>query len=225
MPDIPEISSLSHGPAHVLDPTERTIELLNRSVEEIQRDLVLRAEIRQREHATLQELIETKLSDLGEVTDEKITSIHREIALHETYRLELKKDSEMHRLELKADGEKALATATIAAEKAVQAALAAAEKARDQQTIASQLATNKAEETGKEQTKQQGETFSTAINALNSGFNDVKGMLGELRAERRGGHEQTTNLRSNASLAIAATVAFFVGISLSLSLIPLIFGV
>ncbi len=52
---------------------------------------------------------------------------------------------ERHRLELKSDKEKALDTALQAAEKAVQAALAAAEKARDQQGIALQLATTKAE--------------------------------------------------------------------------------
>jgi hypothetical protein len=106
---------------------------------------------------------------------------------------------ETHRLELKSDSEKTLTTATIAAEKAVQAALAAAEKARDQQTIASQLATTKAEEASKEQLKQQGETFTTGIAGLSTGFNDVKTQLSELRAERRGGQEQVTVSRDSAA--------------------------
>lgn len=122
----------------------------------------------------------------------KIDSIRREMAILET-----------HRLELKADSEKALSTAMIAAEKAVQAALAAAEKARDQQTIASQLATTKAENAFTEQLRQQKETFTIAIAAVTTGFNDMKAMLGELRAERRGGREQITEHRASSSQAIA----------------------
>ena len=185
------------------DPSVRTVELLSQTVDEIRRDMGVRAEIRQREHASLQELIETKLTDMEEIAQERVASIRREITLNEAHRVELKADSETHRLELKSDGEKTLTTATIAAEKAVQAALAAAEKARDQQTIASQLATTKAEESSKEQMKQQGETSAAAINALNAGFNDVKGMLGELRAERRGGQEQVTERRANNSQVVA----------------------
>lgn len=105
----------------------------------------------------------------------KIDSIHREARLREA-----------HRLELKADSEKALSTAMIAAEKAVQAALAAAEKARDQQTIASQLATTKSEDASKEKVQQQSETFTLAIAGLTTSVNDVKGLVGELRAEKRG---------------------------------------
>lgn len=181
------------------DPTTRTVDLLEQSVQEINRDLGLRAEIRQREHASLQELLEARLNQDKEMSAERVASIRREIDIRETHRVELKSDSETHRLELKSDGEKTLTTATIAAEKAVQAALAAAEKARDQQTIASQLATSKAEDNSKEQLKQQGETFSTAIAGLTSGLADVKGMLGELRAERRGGQEQVTVARDSAA--------------------------
>ena len=188
---------------HPPDPSTRTIELLDQSIDEIRRDLEMRAEIRQREHASLQELIDAHFLSQDEISLERVASIRRDIAIHEAHRIELKADSETHRLELKSDGEKTLTTATIAAEKAVQAALAAAEKARDQQTIASQLATTKAEEASKEQMKQQGETFSTAIAGLNIGYNDVKGMLGELRAERRGGQDQVTERRANNSQVVA----------------------
>lgn len=170
------------------DPTERTVDLLEQSIEEINRDLALRAEIRQREHASLQELIESRMGSNEELALERVASIRREIAINEA-----------HRLELKSDSEKTLNTATIAAEKAVQAALAAAEKARDQQTIASQLATTKAEEASKEQLKQQGETFTTGIAGLSSGLSDVKTAVSELRAERRGGQEQVIVARDTAS--------------------------
>jgi len=181
------------------DPTARTVDLLEQSIDEIQRELTVRAEIRQREHANLQELLENRMNSSEELSLERVASIRREIAINEAHRKEQKFDSETHRLELKSDGEKTLTTATIAAEKAVQAALAAAEKARDQQTIASQLATTKAEETSKEQLKQQGETFTTGIAALTIGLNDVKSQLGELRAERRGNQEQVIVARDSAS--------------------------
>ena len=170
--------------ANTGDPTVRTVELLEQTVSEIQRELLLRSEIRQREHSSLQELIETRLSDTEELSTERVASIRREISINEA-----------HRLELKSDSEKTLNTATIAAEKAVQAALAAAEKARDQQTIASQLATTKAEEASKEQMKQQGETFSTDVRGLTSGLNDVKTAVSELRAEQRGVQQQVSQGR------------------------------
>ena len=192
------------------DPSERTLEALDHSMDTMEREfairednardrLQIRAEIRQREHASLQELIEQRLGGHEELSAERVASMRREIDLHEKHRVELKADSETHRLELKSDGEKTLTTATIAAEKAVQAALAAAEKARDQQTIASQLATTKAEEASKEQMKQQGETFTTAISGLSTGYNDVKTAISELRAEQRGVAAQVIAGRDTSS--------------------------
>lgn len=136
----------------------------------------------------------------------KLDAIRREMTLHEAHRLELKTGSESHRLELKAGDEKALSTAMIAAEKAVQAALAAAEKARDQQTIASQLATTKAENAFTEQLRQQKETFTIAIDAVTTGFNDMKGMFGELRAERRGGKETVSGIYAFAGFLAVVVV-------------------
>ena len=199
------------------DPSERTLEALDHSMDTMERELALRdesgqrelgvrAEIRQREHASLQELIEQRLGGHEDLSAERVASMRREIDLHEQHRIELKADSETHRLELKSDGEKTLTTATIAAEKAVQAALAAAEKARDQQTIASQLATTKAEEASKEQMKQQGETFSTAITGLTTGLGDVKSMLGELRAEKRGGKETVSGIYAFTGFLLALLI-------------------
>lgn len=169
------------------DPTQRTIDTLHREI------------------TSVQEWAELQLQSAAAISAERFSSQQREDAVREA-----------HRLELKADNQRTVETAMIAAEKAVQAALAAAEKARDQQTIASQLATTKAEEGSKEQMKQQAETFSTAISGLNVGFSDVKSLLGELRAEKRGGQEQTTERRANTSqmIAIAALGATLFGSAL-----------
>jgi hypothetical protein len=160
------------------DPTQRTIETLHREI------------------TSVQEWAELQLNSAAAISAERFDSQTREDAIREA-----------HRLELKADNQRTVETAMIAAEKAVQAALAAAEKARDQQTIASQLATTKAEEGSKEQMKQQAETFSTAISGLNVGFSDVKSMLGELRVEKRTTQENSTEHRAvNTQMIAAASV-------------------
>ena len=168
------------------DPTARTLETLHREI------------------TSVQEWADLQLNSAAAISAERFASQTREDSIREA-----------HRLELKADNQRTVETAMIAAEKAVQAALAAAEKARDQQTIASQLATEKAEKAGKEQLQQQGETFSTAISGLNVGFSDVKTMLGELRAEKKGSTDSTTEHRANNSqmIAIAAVAAsLFAGV-------------
>ena len=84
---------------------------------------------------------------------------------------------EEHRLELKADAEKALLVARDADQKAVTNALAAEEKARDQQTIASQLATNKAETSFVDSQAKDRDTFTLAISNVTTTLNEVKDRL------------------------------------------------
>lgn len=159
------------------DPTIRTIAALHREI------------------FTLDEKTRSSLDNAKEIAAMQFDSAQREMAMLES-----------HRLELKADNQRTVETAMIAAEKAVQAALAAAEKAREQQTIASQLATTKSEEASKEQMKQQGETFTLAIAGLTSGFNDMKGLVGELRAEKRGGKEAFGAIYAFAGFLAAVVV-------------------
>jgi len=140
----------------------------------------------------------------------KLDSIRREMMRGEAHRLELKSTTEAHRLELKAGDEKALSTAMIAAEKAVQAALAAAEKARDQQTIASQLATTKAENAFTEQLRQQKDSADLRFDTVITGVNDTKSLLGELRAEKRGGQEQVAESHVKSS-----SVGLWIGIAIA----------
>ena len=162
------------------DPTHRTIETLEREI------------------TSVQEWAELQLKSAETINTERFASERQADAIREA-----------HRLELKADNQRTVETAMIAAEKAVQAALAAAEKARDQQTIASQLATEKAEKAGKEQMEQQGATFTLAISGLTTGVNDMKGLMGELRAEKRGSVDTTTERRaiSSQTIAVAAVAA------------------
>ena len=175
------------------DPTKRTIETLHREV------------------TSLQEWAELQLQSAADIAAERLRSQTRVDEIREA-----------HRIELKNDNKQTVETAMIAAEKAVQAALAAAEKARDQQTIASQLATSLAQEGSKEQMKQQAETFSTSIASLDGGLSDVKMMLGELRAEKRGGKEQVTEARGKST-----SVGMWVGIGVAAAVgsISLILGV
>jgi len=179
------------------DPTARTLETLHREI------------------TSVQEWADLQLNSAAAISAERFASQSREDEIREA-----------HRLELKADNQRTVETAMIAAEKAVQAALAAAEKARDQQTIASQLATTKAEEGSKEQMKQQAETFSTAISGLNVGFSDVKNMLGELRAEKRAGQENSTEHRANSAqvIALAAVIASVLGGAFTALLVKLFGG-
>ena len=179
------------------DPMARTLETLHREI------------------TSVQEWAELQLDSAAAINAERFNSERHVDEIREA-----------HRLELKSDNKQTVETAMIAAEKAVQAALAAAEKARDQQTIASQLATEKAEKAGKEQLEQQGTTFTLAISGLTTGVNDVKALVGELRAERRGGQEQSTEHRAGNSqlIAIAAIAASLFGGALVAILVRLFGG-
>jgi len=206
------------------DPTVLTRRSLAREIGGLERELELRQDMRDREHSALQELLQMQVAANTRLVDERVASLTRQVDANEKHRLDMKVEAEAHRLELKADGEKALTTALTAAEKAVGAALAAAEKARDQQTIASQLATTKAEEGAKDAMKLQGETFSAAIKSLDSGLGDVKGLLGELRAEKRGGMEQVTEHRVSTGQMIAiASFAVLLG-GLIVALVNMLLG-
>ena len=163
------------------DPTVRTIETLEREI------------------TSIQEWAELQLKSAEIINTERFASERRADAIREA-----------HRLELKTDNQRNVETAMTAAEKAVQAALAAAEKARDQQTIASQLATDKAEKAGQERMQQQGETFTLAISSLTTGLGDVKSLVSELRAEKRGGQEQVVERRAGNS-QITAVAGLFSG--------------
>lgn len=120
---------------------------------------------------------------------------------------------EAYRVELKADSKEALATAMIAAEKAVQAALAAAEKARDQETIRTQLATDKAEKAFIEALAQQQATFTVAIANVVEGVNEAKSGIADIRSEQRGGQQIVATSQASSSqnwVIVGGIVGLFV---------------
>lgn len=202
------MSAEKTGASTVADPTVLTTQMLRHELRGIERELGQRQETREREQGILQKLNAQELASVKALADERFATDLREAQMREA-----------HRLELKADNQRTVETAMVAAEKAVQAALAAAEKARDQQTIASQLATTKAEQAASEQMKQQGETFGAAIKGLDASVGDMKAMVGELRAEKRGGMEQTVERRASTGQIIAAIVACAVIVGLLVQLL------
>lgn len=186
-------------------PDSRVIAQLRLDVE---REMELRVENWEREHASLKTILDTRMTNIDALMAERLASRLREDDIRET-----------HRLELKADNQRQVDTAMIAAEKAVQAALMASEKARDQQTIASELAIAKAEKTSKEVVESQGETFARAIDGLSVSVNDLKGLVGELRAEKRGGQAEVVDRRATTTqviLGISLVASLFGGIVVAL---------
>ena len=126
---------------------------------------------------------------------------------------------EEHRLELKADAEKALSTAREADQKAVAAALAAAEKARDQQTIASQLATNKAETSFIDSLAKLTDTFTLAISNVTTSLNEVKDRLTTIEQRQFQREENRTTQRLDIGTVLGFlgfVVALTVGIAVVL---------
>jgi hypothetical protein len=188
------------------DPTELTTQastLAKESADKVDelRDQSLQRQFELRDRA-VDDAIENlvRRMDRGRKSDRRLAGAEHRV-LHEQIKANhrIAEIRETHRTELKADLERSLASAAVESDKRVQAALAAAEKARDQQTIASELATTKAEASAKEQLKQQGETFTAGIASLATGLGDVKSAMAELRAEKRGGQEQVVVGRDNAA--------------------------
>lgn len=198
------------------DPTVRTTEQMLQKVEDSEK-----------EYNAKLETVNARLNAMdkaAEVLHETVTRTPTEIQLAVTHvrelfdvRMQAERDlgslREAYRVELKADSKEALATAMIAAEKAVQAALAAAEKARDQETIRTQLATDKAEKAFIEALAQQQATFTVAIANVVEGVNEAKSGIADIRAEQRGGALLTTTTQasnSNTWMIVAGIVSIFV---------------
>ena len=149
------------------DPSEPTREALQREVEGIHRDLAARQETRQREHATLQELVETLLQGASQISSEKFHSIETQLNLVERQRVEQKKDTK----------------------DAVDAALQAAKEAVKEQTTASERAIAKSEAATNKQLEQLNVTFATAIKGVTDLLNDTKERVAKVESLKQGGRE------------------------------------
>ena len=139
-----------------------------------------------------------KLTDLSDRSIAKEVEIQfkawqREMDLRESHRKELKEDSRTFTEAIR-----------VSQETAVNAALAAAEKARDKESTVTQLANDKTALSNSDQLKLQGDRFSADIANATAGVNEVKTMIRELQAEKRGGKE--------LALALYGFVGFLIGL-------------
>lgn len=182
---------------HVLDPTDRTVDTVHREIEQ------------------LEDKFSIEMSHQKAIGEEKHRSVQTQFDLMESHRLEREGSAEAHRIELKADNQRTVETAMTAAEKAVQAALAAAEKARDQQTIATNLANTKSENTMIEALKQMAGTFTASLESVVTQLGNVKEIALGADQFRKGGLENHTEKRSDLAVMVqilAISAATFIGL-------------
>ena len=178
MPD-----TLAHA-CNAADPSELTVDAMERAVSSIQRDLASRQDTRQREHATLQELVETLLRGESQISGEKFSSIATQLNLVERQRVEQKKDTK----------------------DAVDAALQAAKEAVKEQTTASERAIAKSEAATNKQLEQLNVTFATAIKGVTDLLNDTKERVAKVESIKQGGKETLTGLYALAGFLVTLIV-------------------
>ena len=159
-------------PVRFSDPSELTLAAVQREVVGIQRELAMRSEIRQREHASLQELVENLISGNADISNEKFNSVQTTLSLVERQRVEQKKDTK----------------------DAVDAALQAAKEAVKEQTTASERAIAKSEAATNKQLEQLNVTFATAIKGVTDLLNDTKDRITKIESNKQGGNEKMTGV-------------------------------
>lgn len=173
----------AHGRV-VVDPTELTMAALQREMGTIQRELEMRQETRQREHASLQEHVETLLHGNAAISDEKFRSVETTLNLVERQRVEQKKDTK----------------------DAVDAALQAAKEAVKEQTTASERAIAKSEAATNKQLEQLNVTFATAIKGVTDLLNDTKDRIAKVETLKQGGKDTISGIYAFAGFLVALLV-------------------
>jgi hypothetical protein len=226
----PGMATDSKGNA-VVDPTRNVLDLVEAAVKRqddlreaesatIRRELEVRQETRQREHTTLQELVETMLHDSDRINAEKFTSVEKEFSLSERQRVEQKKDTK----------------------DAVDAALSAAKEAVKEQTTASERSIAKSETATSKQLEQLTATFQTAVGGIGTSINDLKDSnnitIGDLKdrvakietsvvalaSKGAGAAETRTDNRAGSQLIVAVLGTFFLALSLGVGVAALFLG-
>lgn len=200
------------------DPSILTTDALQREVAIIDDKFKDQAQVREREHASLQELFEAKLQGAGNITSEKFTSVETQFDLIERQRVEQKKDTK----------------------DAVDAALSAAKEAVKEQTTASERSIAKSETATTKQLEQLTATFSTAIlgvttsindlkDSNNNTFGDLKDRIGKvetavsnLAATKAGINENRADTRSSNTLQVALLAAGIPLIALIITIVGLV---
>ncbi len=135
-----------------------------------------------RETAILRELLETNVTGVSAVVEQKFQAVDRQFDLVERMRVEQKKDTK----------------------DAVDAALTAQKEAVKEQTTAFGLATAKSEMAMTEQLKQLNATFTAAIKGVTDLLNDTKDRISKVEAMRLGGDGVREDRRADTAIIIAA---------------------
>lgn len=147
-----------------------------------------------RETAILRELLETNVTGVSAVAEEKFQamearfeSVNEKFDMVERVRVEQKKDTK----------------------DAVDAALTAQKEAVKEQTQAFALATAKSETAMTEQLKALNATFTAGINALTNAHNDTKDRVSRIESTKAGGSTMITGIIAGVSVLISVVMAIY----------------
>lgn len=193
----------------VPDPTERTLEVLEREVQSLHDKL-------QTKTSALSSELHSAMEHREKLTDTKFAAVKLQFDLIESGRMEQKTDTKA----------------------AVDAALIAQKEAVKEQTIASEKSISKSETATTESIKQMSQTFTTAIESVNRAISDQKESatrsLGDLKervsaieAQRHGDplRERVVGMESQKLGAKDNTAAIFAALAAFIGVVAIIMGV
>jgi hypothetical protein len=140
-----------------------------------------------REISRLERLMESQVTGLRDLIEEKFVSVATQFALIERQRVEQKKDTK----------------------DAVDAALAAAKEAVKEQTTASDRSITKSETATSEQLKQLSTTFTTATTGITDNISDVKERVSRIETLKQGTTQNWGLLVGAVSLVALVITTFW----------------
>jgi tetrahydromethanopterin S-methyltransferase subunit A len=140
-----------------------------------------------RETAILRELLETNVTGVSAVVEERFSAVDKQFDLVERMRVEQKKDTK----------------------DAVDAALTAQKEAVKEQTMAFGLATAKSEAAMTEQLKALTATFTAGINAVTNAHNDTKDRVSRIESTRTGGSTMVASMIAGVSVLLSIGMAVY----------------
>lgn len=140
-----------------------------------------------RETGILRELLETNVTGVSALAEEKFEAVNRQFDTIERARVEQKKDTK----------------------DAVDAALTAQKEAVKEQTQAFGLATAKSEAAMTEQLKALTATFSAGITALTNAHNDTKDRVSRIESAKAGGSSMVAGLVAGVSVLVSIAMAVY----------------
>ena len=156
----------------VPDPTQRTIEVLEREVKAIHEKLTTVVD-------ALEDKLNAAMTHRAEVTDSRFTAVKLQFDLIESGRIEQKVDTKA----------------------AVDAALIAQKEAVKEQTIASEKSISKSETSTTEAIKQLAVTFTASIDSVNRAVGDLKERVVGMEAQRAGAKDNTAAIIASIAVA------------------------